>query len=274
MKNIALGQYYPAKSPIHRTDPRIKVILAILYIVCATFLAKNVVSFALLLLSSVFMIAAARIPFKTVLRGIVPVLFVMAFAAVFQVFGRSGDMLLLEWKFIHIYAEGIYAAIFMIIRIFALIVGTSIFLTYTTTPIELTDAIEDLLSPLKKIKVPVHDFAMMMTLALRFIPTLVEETDKIMTAQKARGADFSSGSLVQRAKALIPVLIPLVVSAIRHAVELAVAMECRCYHGDGKRTRMTVRRIRFSDIVMLVIMAAFGAAMVYFNIAGIGYTMN
>ncbi|MBQ8140451.1 MAG: energy-coupling factor transporter transmembrane protein EcfT, partial [Clostridia bacterium] len=146
MKNIALGQYYPAKSPIHRTDPRIKVILAILYIVCATFLAKNVVSFALLLLSSLFMIAAARIPFKTVLRGIVPVLFVMAFAAVFQVFGRSGDMLLLEWKFIHIYAEGIYAAVFMIIRIFALIVGTSIFLTYTTTPIELTDAIEDLLS--------------------------------------------------------------------------------------------------------------------------------
>lgn len=273
MKNIALGQYYPAKSPIHRLDPRIKVILAILYIVCATFLGKNIVSFALLLVSAFALIIMGRIPLRTVLRGIVPVLFVMAFAALFQVFGRSGEMLLFEWKFIHIYAEGLFAALFMIVRIFALIVGTSIFLTYTTTPIELTDAIEDLLSPLKKLKVPVHDFAMMMTLALRFIPTLVEETDKIMTAQKARGADFSSGSLIQRAKALIPVLIPLIVSAIRHAVELAVAMECRCYHGDGKRTRMTVRRCRVWDFVALGIMVVFGASMVYFNILGFGYSL-
>ncbi len=273
MKSIALGQYYPANSLIHRTDPRIKVILAILYIVCATFLGKNVVSFALLLLSALTMVFISRIPLKTILRGIVPVLFVMAFAALFQIFGRRGDILLFEWKFIHIYAEGIYAALFMIIRIFALIVGTSIFLTYTTTPIELTDAIEDLLSPLKKLKVPVHDFAMMMTLALRFIPTLVEETDKIMTAQKARGADFSSGSLIQRAKALIPVLIPLVVSAIRHAVELAVAMECRCYHGDGKRTRMTVRKLRFSDFVSLLLMILLGVMMVYFNVLEKGYSI-
>ena len=273
MKNIALGQYYPAKSPIHRLDPRIKVILAILYIICATFLGKNIVSFGLLLVSALVLILMGRIPLRTVLRGIVPVLFVMAFAALFQVFGRSGEMLIFQWRFIHIYGEGLFAALFMIIRIFALIVGTSMFLTYTTTPIELTDAIEDLLSPLKKLKVPVHDFAMMMTLALRFIPTLVDEADKIMTAQKARGADFSSGSLVKRAKALIPVLIPLIVSAIRHAVELAVAMECRCYHGDGKRTRMTVRRCRVWDFVALVIMIAFGAALVYFNILGIGYSL-
>ena len=273
MKNISLGQYYPAESAVHRTDPRIKVVLALLYIVCATFLGKNIISFALLFASAILLVIISRIPLKTVLRSIVPVLFIMAFAAVFQVFGRTGEMLLFEWRFIHIYAEGLFAALFMIIRIFALIVGTSIFLTYTTTPIELTDAIEDLLSPLKKLKVPVHDFAMMMTLALRFIPTLVEETDKIMTAQKARGADFSSGGLIARAKALIPILIPLIVSAIRHAVELATAMECRCYHGDGTRTRMTVRKIRFWDIAALVLMVIFGAALVYFNILNIGYTL-
>lgn len=273
MKSISLGQYYPARSAIHRIDPRIKVVLAVLYIVCATFLGKNLISFALLLVSSFLLILLGRIPPRIVLRGIVPVLFVMAFAAVFQIFGRSGEMLLFEWGIIHIYGEGLYAALFMIIRIFALIVGTSMFLTYTTTPIELTDAIEDLLSPLKKLKVPVHDFAMMMTLALRFIPTLVEETEKIMTAQKARGADFSTGNLIQRAKALIPILVPLIVSAIRHAVELAVAMECRCYHGDGKRTRMTVRRCRFSDFVALFIMVLFGAALVVFNILGFGYTL-
>ena len=273
MKNISLGQYYPARSFIHRADPRIKVVMAILYIVCATFLAKNVFSFSLLLVSSLLLVVVSRIPLKTVLRSIVPVLFVMAFASLFQIFGKSGEMLLFEWRFIHIYAEGLYGAAFMIVRIFALIVGTSIFLTYTTTPIELTDAIEDLLSPLKKIKVPVHDFAMMMTLALRFIPTLVDEADKIMTAQKARGADFSTGSLVQRAKALIPVLIPLIVSAIRHAVELAVAMECRCYHGDGTRTRMTVRHCRFSDFVALFVMILFGAALVTFNILKLGYTL-
>ena len=273
MKNISLGQYYPARSAVHKLDPRIKVILAILYIVCATFLCKNVLSFALLMLSSIMIILLGRIPLKVVLRGILPVVFLMAFAALFQVFGNRGDMLLFEWKFIHIYAEGLYGAAFMIVRIFVLIVGTSMFLTYTTTPIELTDAIEDLLSPLKKIKVPVHDFAMMMTLALRFIPTLVEETDKIMTAQKARGADFSSGGLVQRAKALIPVLIPLIVSAIRHAGELAVAMECRCYHGDGVRTRMVVRKCRFVDFLALFLMIAFGAALVVLNILGIGYTL-
>ena len=273
MKNITLGQYYPSESAIHRADPRIKVVLAILYIVCATFLARNVIGFALLLLSSVLLVILSRIPLKTVFRSITPVIFVMLFASLFQIFGKSGEVPLVEWWIIRIYPEGLYGAAFMIIRIFTLIVGTSIFLTYTTTPIELTDAIEDLLLPLRKLKVPVHDFAMMMTLALRFIPTLVDEADKIMTAQKARGADFSTGSLIQRAKALIPVLIPLIVSAFRHAVELAVAMECRCYHGDGTRTRLTERHCRVSDIVTLVIMIIFGAALIVLNKLAIGYTL-
>ena len=185
----------------------------------------------------------------------------------------SGEDILLEWKFIHIYVEGIYAAIFMTVRIISLVIGTCMFMTYTTTPIDLTDGIEDLLSPLKKIRVPVHEFAMMMTIALRFIPTLVEETDKIMTAQKARGADFSSGSLINRAKALIPVLIPLFVSAFNRAADLATAMECRCYHGGEGRTRMKVRHVRISDFIPLAFIVILGTALVLLNIYGIGYTM-
>jgi len=161
----------------------------------------------------------------------------------------------------------------MVVRIASLVIGTSMFLTYTTTPIDLTDAIEDLLSPLKKLHVPVHEFAMMMTIALRFIPTLVEETDKIMTAQKARGVDFSNGSLIKRAKALIPILIPLFVSAFNRASDLATAMECRCYHGGEGRTRMKVRHLRFLDLVPLIIMIIFAAAIVFLNIRGWIYTM-
>jgi energy-coupling factor transport system permease protein len=180
---------------------------------------------------------------------------------------------LFEWKFIKIYVEGIYAAVFIMIRITALIIGTSMLMTYTTTPIALTNAIEDLLSPLKKLHVPVHSFAMMMTIALRFIPTLTEETDRIMTAQKARGADFTSGSLVSRAKALVPVLIPLFVSAFNRAGDLATAMECRCYNGGEGRTRMTVRKLRFADIIPLFLILLFGAGLVALNILKIGYTM-
>ncbi len=272
MKSIALGQYYPSNSVLHRIDPRIKIILAILYIVCS-FLCKNAVSFAALAVVSVLLIILGRIPLKIVFRGLRPILFVLAFTSLINIFMTSGDNLLFEWKFIHIYVEGIYAAIFMIIRIASLVIGTCMFMTYTTTPIDLTDGIEDLLSPLKKLHVPVHEFAMMMTIALRFIPTLVEETDKIMTAQKARGADFSSGSLVSRAKALIPVLIPLFVSAFNRAFDLATAMECRCYHGGEGRTRMKVRHIRFVDFIPLILIIAFGTGLVILNIVGIGYTM-
>ena len=272
MKGISFGQYYPARSPLHSLDPRVKIILTLLYIVCS-FLCKNVLSYALLLLSALLLVALGRIPLRIVLRGLRGVLFVLAFTALLNVFWTSGEVLLFEWKFIKIYLEGIYSAIFIMIRIAALIIGTGMLMTYTTTPIALTNAIEDLLSPLKKLHVPVHTFAMMMTIALRFIPTLTEETDRIMTAQKARGADLSSGGLIARAKALIPVLIPLFVSAFNRAGDLATAMECRCYHGGEGRTRMNVRHMRFVDVIPLFLIVAFGAALIVFNILAIGYTL-
>ena len=272
MKGISFGQYYPARSLLHSLDPRVKIILTLLYIVCS-FLCKNVLSYALLLLSALLLVALGRIPLRIVLRGLRGVLFVLAFTALLNVFWTSGEVLLFEWKFIKIYLEGIYSAIFIMIRITALIIGTGMLMTYTTTPIALTNAIEDLLSPLKKLHVPVHTFAMMMTIALRFIPTLTEETDRIMTAQKARGADFSSGGLIARAKELIPVLIPLFVSAFNRAGDLATAMECRCYHGGEGRTRMNVRHMRFVDVIPLFLILAFGAALIVFNILAIGYTL-
>ena len=274
MKSIAFGQYYPAKSVLHSLDPRIKILITVLYII-STFLCKNIFSFALLLLSALVLVLLGRVPVRTVLRSIRPVLFILAFTAFLNVFWTqgAGDPLFSKW-IIKIYEEGIYNAIFIIVRIISLIIGTSMLLTYTTTPIALTDAIEDILSPLKKIGLPVHEFAMMMTIALRFIPTLIEETEKIMTAQKARGADFTSGSLIQRAKALIPVLIPLFVSAFNRAADLATAMECRCYHGGEGRTRMNVRHIRVRDIVYLILFVLFGAALVAINMLGVGYTMG
>jgi energy-coupling factor transport system permease protein len=264
MKNIALGQFYPTGSILHRLDPRIKVIMALLYIV-ATFIAKSDTAFALLLVAAVVLILISRIPLRTVLSGIKPILFIMLFTMLINVFFVGGDTLLFEWKFIRIYTEGIAQAVFMVVRILALIVGTSMFLTYTTTPIMLTDALERLLAPLKVLRVPVHEFAMMMTIALRFIPTLMEETDKIMSAQKARGADFTSGSLISRAKALIPILIPLFVSAFRRADELATAMECRCYHGGDGRTRMTILHYRAGDFAALAVILMFGAALIFAN---------
>lgn len=275
MKSIAFGQYYPADSILHRLDPRIKIILTILYIVCS-FLCKNLMSFLLLAVSALVLIAIGKIPFRIVFRGLRPILFILAFTAIINIFWAKGTeaSLLVDFYFIHIYAEGLYAAAFIMVRISALIIGTGMFMTYTTTPIALTDAIEDLLFPLKLLHVPVHDFAMMMTIALRFIPTLVEETDKIMTAQKARGADFSSGGLVQRAKALIPILIPLFASAFNRAGDLAIAMECRCYHGGEGRTRMTVRHIHFRDVVGVIIVVALGASLILLNMLGFGYTMS
>ena len=272
MKGIALGQYYPADSFLHKADPRIKIILAVLFIVCS-FLCKNVFSFALLALGSIVLITIGKIPLKIVFRGLRPILIVLIITSTFNILWTSGEKALFSWWIFDVYIEGIYAAIFMVVRIASLVIGTSMFLTYTTTPIDLTDAIEDLLSPLKKLHVPVHEFAMMMTIALRFIPTLVEETDKIMTAQKARGVDFSNGSLIKRAKALIPILIPLFVSAFNRASDLATAMECRCYHGGEGRTRMKVRHLRFSDLVPLIIMIIFAAAIVFLNIRGWIYTM-
>lgn len=272
MKSIALGQYYPAQSVLHRLDPRAKVILAFVYIICS-FLCKNIISFAALIVSSLILILISRISLRIVYRSVKPLIFILLFTVIINIFWTSGETLLFEWRFIRIYLEGIMNAVFMIVRILTLIIGTSMLLTYTTTPIALTDALEQLLNPLKKIKVPVHEFAMMMTIALRFIPTLVDETEKIMAAQKARGTDFSSGSLMKRAKALIPILIPLFVSAFRRAEELATAMECRCYHGGEGRTRMRVLTYCARDFIAIGLMILFGVGLIVLNRLGIGYTM-
>ena len=272
MKQISLGQYYPAASVMHRLDPRIKVIGALLYIVAA-FLCTNFFSFILLLVSALVLILISRIPVRVVMRSMRALIFVMAFTAVLNVFWtvEADATPLFEWRFIKIYVGGLYRALFILIRIVSMVIGSSLFLTYTTTPIALTDAIERLLSPLKKLRVPVHEFAMMMTIALRFIPTLMDETDKIMSAQKARGADFSTGSLVQRAKALVPIIIPLFASALRRAGELATAMECRCYHGGEGRTRLRVLKLHPKDAVAVLVMLCLIGAIVAINILGNRY---
>lgn len=266
MKSISLGQYYAVDSPIHRLDPRIKIVLAILYIVIV-FLCTNVLSMALLLVSALAIILLSNIPIKIVLKSVKPIIFIIAFTAIINIFWTTGEgEPLVDLNFVKIYKEGLINAIFLIVRIIVLIIGSSILLTYTTTPIALTDAIERLLLPLKKIGLPVHDFAMIMTIALRFIPTLMEEAEKIMSAQKARGADFSNGSLIQRAKALIPILIPLFSSSIRHALDLATAMECRCYKGGEGRTRMKVLKCKAKDIFALVAVICFGVAVICINV--------
>lgn len=272
MKDIALGQYYPAASPIHRLDARMKVVLTILYIVC-TFLCKNILAFAALVAFSFFLLLLSRIPLRIVARALRPILFIMLFTAALNLFFTKGEVPLWSfWRF-SIYVEGLYNAAFMLLRIVALILGTSLFLTYTTTPIALTDAIESLLSPLRVLHLPVHEFAMMMTIALRFIPTLSEETNKIMNAQRARGVSFNEGGLIRRAKALIPILIPLFVSSFRRADDLATAMECRCYRGGKGRTKMTVPHLAVRDFAALLVVVAFGVGVVMLNRLGIGYTM-
>ena len=272
MKNIAFGQYYPARSPLHAMDARMKVVLSVLYIVAA-FLCKNTLAFAALLTSAVLLLLLSRIPVRIVLSALRPLFFIMLFTALLNLFFTGGETVLFSFWKITVYKEGLYSASFMLVRILVLIFGTSVFLTYTTTPIALTDAIESLLSPLRVFKMPVHEFAMMMSIALRFIPTLMEETSKIMNAQKARGVDFSNGGLIKRAKALVPILIPLIVSSFRRADELAMAMECRCYRGGKGRTKMTVPHLRIGDFVALFLMLAFGGAILYLNYLGYGFTL-
>lgn len=264
LKDITLGQFFPGKSVLHKLDPRIKLIACIAYIV-GIFLCKSVVSYAVLIAATVFLMVISQLPVKTVLKGIKPIVFIILFTAVLNIFWHSGEMVLFSFWRITVYREGVISAVYMVVRIISLVIGTSIILTYTTSPIALTDAIERLLSPLRVIKVPVHEFAMMMTIALRFIPTLIEETDKIMNAQKARGSDFSTGSLVSRAKALVPVLVPLFISSFRRADELAVAMECRCYRGGKGRTRMTQLHLAARDFIFMFCIAAFIAVVILIN---------
>lgn len=271
--DIVFGQYVEGRSPIHKLDARVKIIIAILYIV-AIFLAKSVSAFALLVLSACAFVGMTRISPRLILRSMKSLVFIIIFTAVINIFWMTGDTLLVKFWVVEIYLEGVINAALIVLRIMLLIIATSVFMTYTTTPLALTDALEHLLSPLKKIKVPVHEFAMMMTIALRFIPTLIDETHKIINAQTARGADFSSGSIIKRAKALIPILIPLFISAFRRADELATAMECRCYTGGEGRTRMNVPKTQTRDWVFLGCLIILGALVVllniYFPIYGLG----
>ena len=250
IRDITIGQHFPGSSLVHRFDPRLKLVLTIAYI-AVLFAASNPLGLALSVLFLAAMYLVAQIPLKMIGRSLKPILPIILFTAVLNIFFVSGEgEPLFRWSFITIYAEGIRYAVIMGVRVAALIAGTSL-LTYTTSPIVLTDAIEALLRPLNKLRFPVHELAMMMSIALRFIPTLIEETDKIMNAQKARGAMLDTGKLTERVKALVPVLIPLFISAFRRADELAMAMECRCYRGGEGRTRLKVLRCCGQDYIDL-----------------------
>ena len=254
LKDITLGQYFPGNSLVHRLDPRTKLLAVVLYIV-ALFLADFFVSYAIMLALLALSIAVSRVPLKSIMRGMKPILFIAIFTAVLNLFYTDGTHVLVHFWIFTITLEGVFSAFFMVLRIMMLIAGTFL-LTYTTSPILLTDGLESLLGPLKKIHAPIHELSMMMSIALRFIPTLIEETDKIMSAQRARGADFESGNLMQRARALIPLLVPLFISAFRRADELAVAMECRCYHGGEGRTRLRQLKYEIRDWLVLAFFLA------------------
>lgn len=257
LKDITIGQFFPGDSPVHRLDPRVKLLLTLAFIV-TLFLAAGPISYAIVILFLISIIGISHISPKLVLRGLKPILFIIVFTAALNLFYTPGEYLW-QWGFLHISKEGIRVAIFMVLRLMLLIVATSM-LTYTTSPIQLTDGLERLLSPLKKLHAPVHELSMMMSIALRFIPTLIEETEKIISAQKARGADFDSGNLLQRAKAMVPILVPLFISAFRRADELATAMECRLYRGDVGRTRMKQLKIGRVDVcASLICVVVIGA---------------
>ncbi|MBQ8107774.1 MAG: energy-coupling factor transporter transmembrane protein EcfT [Ruminococcus sp.] len=266
IKDITIGQYFPGTSPVHRMDARVKIILTAVFIVML-FIADSLLGLAVGAVFTLLVFVISRIPLKMMLKSMKPILPLIIITALLNLFFVSTGDVLFKWKFIKITEDGVNNSIFMVVRIILLICGSSL-LTYTTSPIDLTDAIERLLLPLKKIKVPVHELAMMMTIALRFIPTLIEETDKIMSAQKARGADMETGGLLQRAKAMIPILIPLFVASFRHAEELALAMECRCYHGGEGRTRMKQLKMSIIDLWGALWCAAFLAGVIVINILG------
>ena len=264
LKDVTLGQFFPGNSFLHKADPRIKLVVLVVYMVFVL-LAQNVVSLALVLGVTLALALISRIRFSVVMRSLKPVIFILMFTGLINLFFTTGESPLVEWWIIKIYPEGILTAIFMMVRLVCLVAGSSLLLSYTTSPLALTDAIESLFGPLRKVGVPVHEFAMMMTIALRFIPTLIEETDKIISAQKARGADFEDGGLLKKAKALIPVLIPLFVSAFRRADELAEAMECRCYRGGEGRTKLKVMKSRGVDYLFLLLMIALCVAVPFIN---------
>ncbi len=259
LKDITLGQFFPGNSLIHRLDPRVKITISTLYIV-VLFIAQGLIPY--ILLTSFVAVAAliSKIKPKMLFRGMKPVIFVIIITMIFNVFYNHAGRVLFSWWIFTVTDEGLTTAAYMIVRILLLITASFVMLTYTTSPIALTDGLENLLSPLKKIHLPVHELAMMMTIALRFIPTLIEETDKIMSAQRSRGADFESGNLIRRAKSLIPILVPLFISAFRRADELAVAMECRGYRGDVGRTRLKQLKMTVSDYLSFAVFILVSAA--------------
>jgi len=255
VRDITLGQYYPGESSIHRLDPRVKIVCALVYLV-SLFVVQSFWAFGLCMIFLAAVIILSKVPFKFISKGLKPVVFLIIITMVINIlFVRTGDAVLTLGPVI-ITNEGIYRALFMGLRLVLLIFGSSM-LTLTTKPIELTDGMEKLLSPLSKIGLPAHELAMMMTIALRFIPTLLDETDKIMKAQTARGADFENGNLKEKAKALIPLLVPLFVSAFRIAGDLAMAMEARCYHGGKGRTRLHQMTLEKVDAVGIIVMAVY-----------------
>ena len=267
LKDITLGQYFPGDTLIHRLDPRTKLMCVVLYIV-ALFCAKWFVSYALVAAVLIACIRISRVKLKTMTKGLKTVYIIVAFTALMNFFFTPGTPVSTLPVLSHITWEGIRTGCFMIARIIMLIMGTFL-LTYTTSPISLTDALDSLLSPLKKLHMPVHELTLMMSLALRFIPTLIEETDKIMSAQKARGADFESGNILRRAKALVPILVPLFVSAFRRADELATAMESRCYHGGEGRTALHVLRYQRADFLALALFVLLAAAVIFLRRFGL-----
>ncbi len=264
VKDITLGQFFPGNSLLHKTDARIKLIMLIVFLT-GVLAAKTLVAFAGVLIWTLALVFISKINFKTIMKSVKPLFFILIFTAIINIFFVSGERLLFKLGFVTVYLEGVVTALFMMLRLICLVIGTSVILSYTTSPLDLTDGLERLLSPLKKIKVPVHEFSMMMTIALRFIPTLVEETDKIISAQKSRGVSFDTGGLKARIKALIPILVPLFYSALRRAYELAEAMETRLYHGGEGRTKMKVATLKAGDFVFLGVMVALTVGIFFLN---------
>lgn len=264
LNDVTFGQYYPAQSFAHRLDPRLKLLMLIAYIV-ALFVAKTFYGLALCALFAVFAVFISKVPFGAVLRSVKGVIFLLAFTAVLNVFFHGGENVLVQWGVMRICLEGVLFAVFLMIRLAFLVIGSAL-LTLTTTPVSLTDGIESLLKPLTWIKFPVHALALIMSIALRFIPTLIDETNRIISAQKARGADFESGNIVKRVKAIIPILIPLLISAFRRADELGDAMDARCYTNSPHRTKYKKLTFTWRDLVAAVAAAALIAGVVLFNV--------
>ena len=262
LNDITLGQYFPSGSVIHKLDPRFKIINTILLIVLL-FMCKSIYSYALIFVFIGILIILSKVPFTFVLKGLKPIVFIAVFTGVINLFLNDGKVLF-QIGFITATYEGLYIALKMIVRLVLLITATSL-LTLTTSPIMLTDGLERLLSPFKKLHLPVHELSMMMTIALRFIPTLLEETDKIIKAQNSRGADFNSGSLIKKAKAMVPILIPLFINAFKRADELATAMECRCYRGGEGRTRLKVLKTAKNDIISVFVMLLLMTVIIFIN---------